>query len=83
MKKKGIKYFFREKTRQINNRNKQYNLNQVLKILKNNNIHYEKIGTVQKDFIELKDEFKINIKELSKMNNMWYSNYNALATRRN
>ncbi len=78
-----FEYFFGEDQSRYIIEVNDNNLNQVLKILKNNNIHYEKIGIIQKEFIELKDEFKINIKDLSKMNDMWYSNYNALATRRN
>ena len=40
-----------------------------------NNIYSELLGIVQKDFIELNGEFKLNIKDLYKINNQWYHNY--------
>ena len=51
------------------------NLNKVQKLLKENNIFNDVIGKVQKDYFELSDEFKINIKELYNLNNKWYYNY--------
>jgi phosphoribosylformylglycinamidine synthase subunit PurL len=50
-------------------------LDKVKKILKNNNIFYENIGTTQKDYFEIEEEMKIDIKELYKTNNEWYKNY--------
>ena len=47
----------------------------VTKIFDESNVHYENVGKVQKDFFELSDEFKINIKELYNINNKWYYNY--------
>ena len=44
-------------------------------ILKKHNIFNEIIGTTQKDLFELDKEVKININELCKINNQWYSNY--------
>ena len=51
------------------------NYEKVEKILKNNNIFYEIIGRTQKDCFEIESEMKLNIKELSKINNKWYNNY--------
>ena len=51
------------------------NLEKVEKILRNNNVFYENIGITQKDFFEIEDEMKIDIKELYKINNQWYNNY--------
>ena len=51
------------------------NLEKTEKILKNNNIFYENIGTTQKDFFEISKEIKIDIKELYQINNQWYNNY--------
>ncbi len=51
------------------------NLNKVQKLLKENNIFNDVIGKVQKDYFELSDEFKINIKELYNLNNKWYYSY--------
>ena len=51
------------------------NLTNVTKTLNENNIFNELIATVQKDYFEIFDEFKININDLYKTNNKWYSNY--------
>ena len=70
-----FKYFFGEdQSRYIIEVDKN-NLGKVEKVLKNNNIFYENIGTTQKDFFEIQDELKINIKDLYKTNNQWYNNY--------
>ena len=45
------------------------------KILNENNIYYENIGSTQKDYFEIESELKINIKDLYKINNEWYNNY--------
>ena len=68
-------YFFGEdQSRYILERG-EHNLEKVEKILKNNNIYYENIGFTQKDYFEIKDELKLNINELYKINNQWYDNY--------
>ena len=41
-------------------------MNNIEKILKNNNIYYENIGFTQKDYFEIEGELKINIKDLFK-----------------
>jgi len=51
------------------------NLEKVEKILTNDNIYYENIGFTQKNNFEIDGEFKINIKELHKINNQWYNNF--------
>ena len=51
------------------------NLNKVEKILKENNIYYENIGYTQKNYFEIEDEFRINNKDLFKINNKWYNNF--------
>ena len=53
----------------------QNHIQKVEKILKNNNVFYENIGSTQKDYFEIEKEMKINIKELYKINNQWYNNY--------
>ena len=45
------------------------------KILKENNIYYENIGSTQKEYFEIESELKIKIKDLCKINNEWYNNY--------
>ena len=70
-----IEYFFGEdQSRYVVEINKN-NLEKVEKILKNNNIFYENIGSTQKDFFEIQGELKIDTKELYKINNQWYNNY--------
>ena len=44
-------------------------------MLKDNNIYHENIGYTQKEYIEIENELKINIKDLVKTNNEWYKNY--------
>ena len=44
-------------------------------MLKENNIYYENIGQTQKDYFEIEEELKINIKDLFNVNNQWYNNY--------
>ena len=51
------------------------NLTNAEKILKDNNIFYENIGYTQYDYFEIEDEFKMQIKDLFKINNEWYNNY--------
>ena len=47
----------------------------IIKSSKFNNIYYENIGLTQKDYFEIESELKINVKDLYKANNEWYSNY--------
>ena len=51
------------------------NLQNVEKILKNNNVYFENIGFTQNNYLEIKDELKININDLVKFNNQWYNKY--------
>ena len=68
-------YFFGEdQSRYILEINKK-NMEKVEKILKNNNIFYENIGSTQKNYFEIEKEMKTSIKDLYKINNQWYSNY--------
>jgi len=70
-----FKYFFGEdQSRYILEIDKK-NLEKTEKILKNNNVYYENIGATQKDYFEIEDEFKIEIKKLYNLNNKWYSGY--------
>ena len=43
--------------------------------MRESNIYYEIIGFTQKNYLEVEDEVKINVKDLFKINNEWYSNY--------
>ena len=50
-------------------------LPKINKILDENNIFNEIVGTVQKDYFEVTDELKIKINDLYKTNNTWYNKY--------
>ncbi len=70
-----IEYFFGEdQSRYVLEVNKNH-LSKVQKILEASNVFYEKIGSTQKDFLEIIGEMKISIKDLYKTNNQWYNNY--------
>ena len=70
-----IEYYFGEdQSRYILEIDKELE-EKVRKILKNNNIFYEKIGFTQRDYFEIDKEMKINIKDLNNINNQWYNNY--------
>ncbi len=68
-----FKFFFGEDQSRYVVEIDQKNLKKTEEILKKNNIYYEKIGATQKDFFEISGEMKINIKDLSKINNKWYN----------
>jgi hypothetical protein len=44
-------------------------------MLTDNNIFFENVGYTQKDYFEIDGEFKVNIKDLFKVNNEWYNTY--------
>ena len=52
----------------------------VLSLLKDNNIYFDKIGQTQKEFFELEKDLKISVKELYEINNKWYNNFNGLVS---
>ena len=70
-----IEYYFGEDQGRYIIEIEQNNLTKVTKILNENNIFNELIATVQKDYFEMLNEFKINISDLYKTNNKWYNNY--------
>jgi len=47
----------------------------IKNLINSNDVFYENIGSTQKEYFEIEKEMKINIKELYKINNKWYSNY--------
>ena len=53
----------------------QDDLQKIKKILDENNVFNEIIGTVQKEHFEISGELKIDINDLCKANNKWYNNY--------
>ena len=70
-----FKYFFGEDQSRYIIEIDRENLEKVEKILKNNNIFYENIGTTQKNYFEIIGEMRLGIKDLYKINNQWYNNY--------
>ena len=44
--------------------------------LKNKNINFESIGNVSKDYLTIDSDLKIEIKDLIKLNNSWFYDYN-------
>ena len=70
-----FQYFFGEDQSRYVLEVNSSNLEKVKKILINNNIFYEDIGFTQRNYFEIKDEMKLDIKELYKINNQWYKNY--------
>ena len=70
-----FKYFFGEDQSRYVLEIDPKNLVNVENFLKDNSIFYENIGFTQKDYFEIEGEMKINIKELFKANNQWYSNF--------
>ena len=70
-----VEYFFGEDQSRYVLEIKKSNLENVEKIVKDNNIYYDNIGVTQKDYFEIEKEMKITIKELYNINNQWYNNY--------
>jgi len=70
-----MEYFFGEDQNRYLVEIEPDNLEKVKKILDENNVFNEIIASVQKDNFEIIGELKININELSKINNKWYNNY--------
>ena len=70
-----FEYFFGEDQGRYVMEVDQNNLDNVTKILENNNIFYENIGLTQKNYFEIENEIKITVKDLSETNNKWYNNY--------
>ena len=70
-----FKYFFGEDQGRYILEVDKNNLEKVEKIFRNSNVFYENIGLTQNDYFEIQKEFKIDVKELYKINNQWYNNY--------
>ena len=70
-----IEFFFGEDQGRYILEVKKDKLANVEKVLKFNNIYYEEIGFTQKKYFEIEGEMKIDINDLSKINNQWYNSY--------
>ncbi len=70
-----FKYFFGEDQARYIVEIEENNLSKTEKILKDNDIFYENIGTTQEEYLEIEGELKMSNKDLFKINNEWYNNY--------
>ena len=70
-----FKYFFGEDQARYIVEIEANNLSKAEKILKDNDIFYENIGTTQEEYLEIEGELKMSNKDLFKINNQWYNNY--------
>ena len=52
------------------------NLQSLIEMAKNQEITLMQIGVTQSDHLEI-DEMNISVKELAKINNNWFTNYNS------
>ena len=68
-------YFFGEDQSRYIIEVMEKNIEKVSKILKDNSIYFNKIGKTQKDYLEVKNEFKVSIKELGKLHKHWFNDY--------
>ena len=70
-----FKYFFGEDQARYIVEIEEKNLSKAEKILLDNDIFYENIGTTQEEYLEIEGELKMSNKDLFKINNEWYNNY--------
>ena len=70
-----INYFFGEDQARYLIEIDNKNLSKTEKILKENNVYYENIGSTQSKYFEIEGEMKLGIKDLFSLNNEWYNNY--------
>ena len=68
-------YFFGEDQSRYIIEVKEKNLEEVSKILKDSNIHFDKIGKTQEEYMEIKNQFKISVNDIRKLHKFWFNNY--------
>ncbi len=71
----SINYFFGEDQARYLIEVDNKNLPNAEKILRENNVFYENIGSTQFDYFEIENELKISVKDLFRINNEWYNKY--------
>ena len=54
---------------------REENIENVSKILKDSSIYFEEIGKTQKNFMEIKNEFKISLNKLENLSKYWFNSY--------
>ena len=70
-----FEYFFGEDQARYIVEIRKDNLTKVDKILKENSVHYDKLGSVIDNNIEFSDEFKLPIDDLEKTYKNWLRRY--------
>ncbi len=50
-------------------------MKKVSKVLKDNNVYFEKFGITQKSSIEIKNVLKADLNDLEKLHKHWFNNY--------
>ena len=68
-------YFFGEDQSRYIIEIKNENIEKTIEILNKKSVFFEKIGITQKENLSLKDEFDINIRELTTLNDNWFRKY--------
>ena len=68
-------YFFGEDQSRYLIEIKGKNKKEVSEILGKNSIYYEVIGKTQKDTLDLDNDFKVKLTELSELNSFWFKNF--------
>ncbi len=71
-----IKFLFSEDQSRYLIEINQKNLQSMVEMAKNQEITLIQIGVTQSDYLEI-DEMNISVKELAKINNNWFTNYNS------
>ena len=51
------------------------NVEIATKILKENSVHYDELGTVSKNLVEFGNEIKLPIEEIEESNKIWLKKY--------
>ena len=50
-------------------------IDEVIKILNDSNVFFEKVGITQENSMEVKGEFKVSLLELEALYKYWFNNY--------
>ena len=50
-------------------------IDEVIKILNDSNVFFEKVGNTQENSMEVKGEFKVSLLELEALYKYWFNNY--------
>ena len=70
-----FEYFFSEDQGRYIVEIKKINLEKVVKILNENSVHFDELGTITKDQITFDSEVNFTVEDLSKAYKTWLKNY--------